>query len=200
MQVLNVARHRSVAIHGNVGFLENRTTAQGRQGPLLWGQHAAPFYDGGAVHVCRYQYCRQDWRACGPVEQGKLLGQKPPLKLREILAIRTRLQLGHRSRELALFNLATDSIVAWVRSGGDSCSRRGPRRSCCAPRSRSMACWRSRNKLRCSLAAQDCDRRKRRSQTVEANRRERCSGGHRPKPVSCDCRFSEVSNSTAHRF
>ena len=41
--------------------------------------------------------------------KGKLLGQKPPLKLKEIWAIRIRLQLTHRARELALFNLAIDS-------------------------------------------------------------------------------------------
>src|SRR5438046_3450287 len=44
-----------------------------------------------------------------PWNKGKLLGQKPPLKLREICAIRIRLQLTHRHRELALFNLAIDS-------------------------------------------------------------------------------------------
>ena len=44
-----------------------------------------------------------------PWNKGKLLGQKPPLKLREISAIRIRLQLDHRLRELALFNLAIDS-------------------------------------------------------------------------------------------
>ena len=44
-----------------------------------------------------------------PWNKGKLLGQKPPLKLREIRAIRIRLQLDHRARELALFNLAIDS-------------------------------------------------------------------------------------------
>lgn len=41
--------------------------------------------------------------------KGKLIGQKAPLKLKEIYAIRTRLQLGNRVRELALFNLAIDS-------------------------------------------------------------------------------------------
>lgn len=41
--------------------------------------------------------------------KGKLIGQKPPLKLKEIWAIRTRLQLDKRIRELALFNLAIDS-------------------------------------------------------------------------------------------
>src|ERR1017187_9305000 len=44
-----------------------------------------------------------------PWKKGNLLGQKPPLKLKEIWAIRIRLQLDHRTRELALFNLAIDS-------------------------------------------------------------------------------------------
>src|SRR5256885_4869185 len=44
-----------------------------------------------------------------PWNKGKLLGQKPPLKLKEIWAIRIRLQLDHRTRELPLFNLAIDS-------------------------------------------------------------------------------------------
>ena len=41
--------------------------------------------------------------------KGKLIGQKAPLKLKEIYAIRIRLQLEKRVRELALFNLAIDS-------------------------------------------------------------------------------------------
>src|SRR5437899_893140 len=44
-----------------------------------------------------------------PWNKGKLLGQKPPLKLKEIWAIRIRLQLDHRTRELPLLNLAIDS-------------------------------------------------------------------------------------------
>ncbi len=44
-----------------------------------------------------------------PWNKGKLIGQKPPLKLKEIWAIRIRLQLAHRLRALALFNLAIDS-------------------------------------------------------------------------------------------
>jgi len=44
-----------------------------------------------------------------PWNKGKLVGQKSPLKLKEIWAIRIRLQLGGRKRELALFNLAVDS-------------------------------------------------------------------------------------------
>jgi integrase len=45
----------------------------------------------------------------GPWNKGRLIGQKLPLKLKEIWAIRIRLQLAHRSRNLALFNLAIDS-------------------------------------------------------------------------------------------
>src|SRR6266705_3953567 len=48
-------------------------------------------------------------RPAVPWNKGKLLGQKPPLKLKEIWAVRIRLQLDHRTRELALFNLAIDS-------------------------------------------------------------------------------------------
>lgn len=44
-----------------------------------------------------------------PWNKGKLVGQKAPLKLREIWAIRVRLEPGDRKRELALFNLAIDS-------------------------------------------------------------------------------------------
>lgn len=44
-----------------------------------------------------------------PWNKGKLVGQKAPLKLREIWAIRVRLQLGGLKRDLALFNLAIDS-------------------------------------------------------------------------------------------
>jgi hypothetical protein len=44
-----------------------------------------------------------------PWNKGKLVGQKAPLKLKEIWAIRIRLQLEERLRELAMFNLAIDS-------------------------------------------------------------------------------------------
>ncbi|WP_028214953.1 tyrosine-type recombinase/integrase [Paraburkholderia mimosarum] len=44
-----------------------------------------------------------------PWNKGKLTGQKPPLKLPEIWAIRTRLQMSSNIRELAMFNLAIDS-------------------------------------------------------------------------------------------
>ena len=44
-----------------------------------------------------------------PWNQGKLIGQKPPLKLRDIWAIRVLLKLNNRVRDLAFFNLAIDS-------------------------------------------------------------------------------------------
>jgi integrase len=44
-----------------------------------------------------------------PWNKGRLIGQKLPLKLKEIWAIRIRLQLAERLRDLALFNLAIDS-------------------------------------------------------------------------------------------
>ena len=44
-----------------------------------------------------------------PWNKGKFIGQKPRLKLQEVWAIRIRLQLLGRTRDLALFNLAIDS-------------------------------------------------------------------------------------------
>jgi hypothetical protein len=44
-----------------------------------------------------------------PWNKGKLIGQKPPLKLKEVWAVRIRLQIASRIRDLALFNLAIDS-------------------------------------------------------------------------------------------
>lgn len=50
----------------------------------------------------------QNTQRKAPWNKGKLVGQKPPLKLREIWAIRIRLQIEEKRRELALFNLAID--------------------------------------------------------------------------------------------
>ena len=44
-----------------------------------------------------------------PWNKGCLIGQKRPLKPKEVWAIRVRLQLEERRRDLALFNLALDS-------------------------------------------------------------------------------------------
>lgn len=44
-----------------------------------------------------------------PWNKGKIVGQKAPFRLKDIWAIRVRLQLEHRTRELALFDLGIDS-------------------------------------------------------------------------------------------
>ena len=49
----------------------------------------------GEIHSHRYK--------------GKLTGQKPPLKPREVWSIRILLQIHGKTRDLALFNLAIDS-------------------------------------------------------------------------------------------
>ena len=47
--------------------------------------------------------CREPWN------KGKLVGQNAPLKLKDIWAIRVRLQMQERVRELALLDLGIDS-------------------------------------------------------------------------------------------
>lgn len=64
-----------------------------------------------------------------PWNRGKLVGQKAPLKPQEVWAIRVRLEIAEKRRDLALFNLAVDSKlrgcdlvslrVADVRTGGE---------------------------------------------------------------------------------
>ena len=51
-----------------------------------------------AKHICRT-----------PWNKGKQVGQKAPFKLKELWAIRVRLQIQKCSRDLALFNLGIDS-------------------------------------------------------------------------------------------
>ena len=46
-----------------------------------------------------------------PWNKGKLTGQKPPFKPQQIWAIRVRLQIDNKLRDLAMFNLAIDSKV-----------------------------------------------------------------------------------------
>lgn len=49
-----------------------------------------------------------DTSAHGPWNKGKLIGQKAPLKAKEVWAIRTHLEMRKRIRDLALFNLGFD--------------------------------------------------------------------------------------------
>lgn len=44
-----------------------------------------------------------------PRNKGKIVGQKAPFRQKDIWALRVRLQLDHRTRELALFDLGIDS-------------------------------------------------------------------------------------------
>lgn len=55
------------------------------------------------------QTLEQSHKPFVPWNKGKVTGQKPPLKSREVWAIRVRLQISNRVRDLALFNLAIDS-------------------------------------------------------------------------------------------
>jgi hypothetical protein len=48
-------------------------------------------------------------RTPAPWNKGRLTGAKPPLQPKHVWAIRTRLQMLGRSRDLALFNVAIDS-------------------------------------------------------------------------------------------
>jgi integrase len=50
-----------------------------------------------------------DSQVTQPWNKGKLTGAKPPLRPKHVWAVRTRLQLLKRFRDLALFNLAIDS-------------------------------------------------------------------------------------------
>jgi integrase len=50
-----------------------------------------------------------EYQAHTPWNKGKLVGQKPPLKRKEVWAIRVKLQIDKNYRDLAMFNLAIDS-------------------------------------------------------------------------------------------
>src|SRR5262252_7598126 len=46
-----------------------------------------------------------------PWNKGKLIGSKPPLRTKDVWSIRTKLQVEKRTRDLAMFNLAIDSML-----------------------------------------------------------------------------------------
>src|SRR5919106_3621357 len=52
-----------------------------------------------------------------PWNKGVLVGQKAPLKLKKIWAMRIRLQIAGHTRDLALFNLANRPQAEGLRSG-----------------------------------------------------------------------------------
>src|SRR3954447_21024143 len=59
------------------------------------------------VHPAYEELTMHNHRTAG--NKGRLLGQKLPLKPKEIWSLRIRLQLAGKARDLALFNLAIDS-------------------------------------------------------------------------------------------
>ena len=79
------------------------TTATGRLATVAPISHPCPSTRGGLVINIIASCSRQPWN------KGKLVGQKTPLQLRDIWAIRVRLQIAERIRDLALFDLAIDS-------------------------------------------------------------------------------------------
>jgi hypothetical protein len=82
--------------HSTAGYeLTIRTTGSQLFSPSTLGDHCG--------HSNRFTCQKMPWN------KGKIVGQKSPLKLKDIWAIRIRLQLNHRTRELALFDLGLDS-------------------------------------------------------------------------------------------
>lgn len=61
----------------------------------------------------------------GPWNQGKIVGQKSPFKLKDISALRVRRQMESRVRELALFNLGIDSKLDDCNGADTVSARRG---------------------------------------------------------------------------
>jgi hypothetical protein len=110
-------------------------------------------------------------------KKGKLAGAKPPLQPKHVWAIRTRLQIAGRTRDLALFNLAIDSklrgcdlvsiAVEDVAPHGSTARRsvsarqadRSGSRSQNRPARRSMIFWRRLNLRRATIFSEGSDRR-----------------------------------------
>ena len=65
----------------------------------------------------------------GAWNKGKLVGQKAPLKVKDIWAIRVRLQIQTRTRDLALFDLGIESKLRCCDLVKAARSRRAPWRS-----------------------------------------------------------------------
>ncbi len=81
-------------------------SARGRFLPILdYGNLA--FSNNGRSQKCHIRHQLKSTRRRGTTEG--VSARSPPLKLKEIWAIRIRLQLAKRTRDLALFNLAIDS-------------------------------------------------------------------------------------------
>lgn len=74
-------------------------------------------------------------RACLPAwNRGRIVGQKRPLEAKHVWAIRVRLEIAQRTRELALFNLAAESRLRGCDLVKLNVSRGLCGRKCQAPR------------------------------------------------------------------
>ena len=65
-----------------------------------------------------------------PWNKGLLIGQKRPLKPKDVWAIRVGLQLQGRKRDLALFNLAIDSKLRVAISSACRSTTHAPAAGC----------------------------------------------------------------------
>jgi hypothetical protein len=78
-------------------------------------QHRCWRRGGGAAPPNQWRFIMEASQTTGqtrtrvPWNKGKLVGQKAPLKPKDVWAIPTLMQRAHRTRELALFNLGIDS-------------------------------------------------------------------------------------------
>src|SRR5262249_59786283 len=92
-----------------------RTTASGASAPLSHKGTArvdgdpALRWKGPASETTMITESSPTLRRRDPWNKGRLIGQKRPLKPKDVWTIRVRLQLEGRNRDLAMFNLAIDS-------------------------------------------------------------------------------------------
>ena len=115
----------------NGRFREQPTSGLGREAPVGRDQHEAPFHS--TKEPLMDTVTKTEGRAI-PWNKGKLLGQKPPLKLKEIWAIRIRLQLDSSIPRTRVIQPRHRQQVARVRSGWAPRPRCGPGQSGRRPR------------------------------------------------------------------
>ena len=77
--------------------------------PALDRSHAAGMSAQSCSQLLEHAMDTDQSTSHRPWNKGKLVGQKAPLKVKDIWAIRVRLQLRGSARDLALFNLGIDS-------------------------------------------------------------------------------------------
>jgi integrase len=88
----------------NSGFAERKLLNKGRP-----STHRQLINDSKIQEVIMNTESKIEKRPKSPWNKGKMVGQKLPLKLKEIWAIRSNLQRNKKLRDLALFDLGIDS-------------------------------------------------------------------------------------------